>query len=113
MQVAKNLSPEIAAQYNKFLARKAVQDKVDAEIKAQWVARRTAIQAQVEATRLNEIHTAQKEYICENEKCGGIIAKGTRYRRQNIPVGYGYFEGTHFQTRITHLVCATTGGIKE
>lgn len=60
--------------------------------------------AQVEAARLNQIHTAQNDYICDN--CGKTIPQGTRYRRQKIIVGYGFPEGVHYgEPRKTHLVC--------
>ena len=85
--------------------------RIDAELQAQRDAANQAAKARYQAARLNEIHTAQKEYVCEC--CGKAIAKGTEYRRANIPTGYGHFEGTHFQQRITHLVCAITGGNKE
>ena len=74
------------------------------EIQRQRNQLKTYVRAKVEATRLNEIHTAKKEYLCEC--CGKAIQKGTEYRRQNIPIGYGFMEGTHYQQRITHLVCS-------
>jgi hypothetical protein len=65
-----------------------------------------AVKAKVEAARLSQIHTAQEDYVCDH--CGKTIPEGTRYRRQRIVTGYGFPEGNHYDTRITHLVCCVT-----
>ena len=99
-----NLSPErqaeLLAEYHR---KKQEREATDAKLKAERTAQQTYIKAQVEATRLNEIHTATKDYVCQN--CGIKIPKGTRYRRGKVPVGFGWAEGTHYAERVTHLVC--------
>jgi hypothetical protein len=99
-----DLTPETIARFE--AERKAKQTMNEAEyqeIKQQRLKLQEAAKAKFAAARLNEIHTATKEYICEC--CGRTIPKGIEYRRQKISVGYGFLEGTHYQTRITHLVC--------
>lgn len=101
------LSPErkaeILAQYH---AEKAKRDAENQALDQETLERRTLIQAKINAMRLNEIHVATKDYMCQC--CGKTISKGSQYRRSNIPTGYGALEGTHYTQRITHLVCAIT-----
>lgn len=98
------LNPLIVEQrYQEYLKQRERQKAMYAEVDKQRQELQSTIKAKVAATRLNEIHTAQDEYICEC--CGKAIPEGTRYRRQNIPNGSGWPEGVHFTQRITHLIC--------
>lgn len=103
MQVASNMTPAEQASYEQYKAQREAKQKENQIAQQQLTQHQTLAKARYEAARLNEIHTAKKDYECEC--CGKTIPKGTQYRRQNIPTGYGFLEGTHYTQRITHLVC--------
>jgi type II secretory pathway pseudopilin PulG len=103
------LNPAIVEQrYREYLAKKEVAKAETLQLEQQRKAQEAYIKAKVEATRLNEIHTATQDYQCEN--CDRTIPAGSQYRRANIKVGYGHFEGFHYRQRITHLICNVGGG---
>jgi hypothetical protein len=102
------LNPLIVEQrYREYLAKKEAAKTENAQLEQQHKAQQAFIKAKVEATRQNEIHTATQDYQCDN--CGCTIPTGTQYRRANIKVGYGHFEGYHYRQRITHLICNVGG----
>jgi len=103
MQVASNMTPAEAKVYAEYKAKQAAQQAENQLLEQQKQQHQEAAKARFQAARLNEIHTATKDYECQC--CGKTIPKGSQYRRQNIPVGFGFVEGTHYQQRITHLVC--------
>lgn len=104
MQVATNMTPAQAQAYQKYVSERAIRERENQQAQAQTEQHQAAAKARYQAHRLNQIHTAKQDYECEC--CGKTIPKGTQYRRQNIPVGFGFMEGTHFTQRITHLVCS-------
>ena len=101
-----DLTPEKIAAFE--AARKNKQAMNEAQyqqIKQQRQAQQEAAKAKFAAARLNEIHTHTKDTELFCDGCSKLIPRGAQYRRQNIPVGYGFLEGTHYTQRITHIVC--------
>lgn len=99
-----NVTPEQIAAFEAARKSRAAENEREwNQAQQQRQAQNEAAKQRYQAARLNEIHTAKDTYTCE--LCHKPIQEGTRYRRQNIPVGNGWPEGVHYQQRITHLVC--------
>ena len=103
------LNPLIVEQrYQEYLKQREQRQAEQAQLDAQAQTLKVAATENIEKKRLSEIHTAKKEYVCEC--CGKLIAKGMKYRRQSIPVAYGFVSSvkttTQYVQRITHLVCS-------
>ena len=103
------LNPVLVEQrYQEYLVEKSKKDAETAELETQRRALQAATKTRWEATRLAQIHTAEQDYVCEC--CNKLIPEGTQYRRQNIPVSYGFVSAskntTRYVARITHVVCS-------
>lgn len=98
------VSQEVAnLRYQEYLAKKADPNSPENQLKKQEEQRRILIQQKVEDARNRQIHTAKKEYICQY--CNHAIPVGTKYRRRNIIIGFGFPEGNHYETVISHVGC--------
>jgi uncharacterized protein YlaI len=102
------LNPDLVAQrYHEHLAKQAekLKNQPDYEqLKKEEEISRAIVAQKVQDARNRQIHTAKKkEYLCE--VCNHIIPIGTKYRRQTLVTGYGFPEGNHYETKITHVGC--------
>jgi hypothetical protein len=99
-----DLTPEMIQRFEAERKAKLAAIQADNDIINKHRATQQAlVKAEVEAARHNQIHTAKKEYICE--VCNHTIPIGTKYRRQTLVTGYGFPEGNHYESKITHVSC--------
>jgi hypothetical protein len=95
----KKMTPQLIEACNDYEAKTRLTILYDEELEKDQAEMRAAFWA-LEAKRTKP-HTCQRTtYICE--ECKGTITKGQQYTHHTITTGYGYPEGTHYQSRCKH-----------